>query len=57
MSLPVPGEEGDAPAVDVTEDDVVAGLPERRVDTDALGRVEEGVEPGPADDADVRSLH
>ena len=50
---PVPGDERDAPARDVADHDVVAGFAERVLDLDALGVLEELVEPGPADDADV----
>ena len=50
---PVTGDEGDAAALEVADHDVVAGVAERGGHPHALGVVEELIEAGPADDADV----
>jgi len=53
MVAPVPGNERHPAAADLSDHDRVAGPAVRRLDVD-LGRlVEECVEPGPADDADL----
>jgi hypothetical protein len=52
----VAGDEGDAAAADLAEHERVARRAVRRLDDDLARVVEEGVEPGAADDADVRLL-
>jgi hypothetical protein len=49
----VAGEEGDAPSVELPEVERTARRAVGRVDDDLLDVVEERVEPGPAEDADV----
>lgn len=53
MALTVPGEEGHLPAVDGTDDEIVARVAVGRAHRDALGVLEELIEAGSADDADL----
>ena len=53
VALPVPGDEGDPPALDLADHDVVARVAERGGHPHPLGVVEELVEARAADDADV----
>ena len=53
MVAPVTGDEGDPPALQVTDHDVVARVTERGGHPHPFGVVEELIEAGPADDADV----
>ncbi len=53
VALAVAGDEGDAAPLDLTDDEGVARAPEGCVDLDRLVVVEELVEAGPADDADL----
>jgi hypothetical protein len=50
---PVAWDEGDRPATDLADDRRRRGRPVRRLDLDGLGRLEEGVEPGAAEDPDL----
>ena len=53
VALAVAGDEGDAAPLDLTDDEGVARTPEGGVDLDRLVVVEELVQAGPADDADL----
>ena len=53
MSLAVSGDERHPATLDVADEEVVTGVAERRGDLDPLGLVEELVEPGAADQAEV----
>jgi len=49
----VPREEGHAPPADIADRQRIAGWPEGRFDLDGLRRLEQRVEPGTPDDADL----
>jgi hypothetical protein len=45
VALPVPGQEGDPPTLEIPDDDIVAGVTERGGDGEPFGVGEELVEP------------